>query len=281
MLFGYPAFKAPASCCRRDNAERGLQPFPTRHKDNRPTTLGGVRGSAPQGGPPSRRLKRLRLLPNAGLMQILGLQMRIAAEHFPVFVAGDERDLLNGKAGFEEAACAFMPEVVKVKVFDLEVAALAPERRSNRPSIVRKYPAAAFADTRSLLLNDGAGVVACDVEQRDALVISALPARVLAIPDEEHLFLRVEVCPFNSADFVLPHRGRDSKADDPSDRNFLKGICLESSDQTIQLILRRSSVALIPLPNETKPCERNARQNDGLDREYQRREPPPRATEWS
>jgi len=22
MLFGYPAFKAPASCCRRDNANR-------------------------------------------------------------------------------------------------------------------------------------------------------------------------------------------------------------------------------------------------------------------
>jgi hypothetical protein len=97
------------------------------------------------------------------------------------------------------------------------------------------------------------------------LAISALPARVLAVPDKEHLFLRVEVCPFYSADFVLTHRGRDSGADDPPDRNLL---ILESSDQTVQFILRWSPVALIPLPNETKPCERNARQNDGLDREY-------------
>ena len=97
------------------------------------------------------------------------------------------------------------------------------------------------------------------------LAISALPARVLAVPDKEHLFLRVEVCPFYSADFVLTHRGRDSEADDPPDRNLL---ILESSDQTVQFILRWSPVALIPLPNETKPCERNARKNEGLDREY-------------
>jgi hypothetical protein len=39
-------------------------------------------------------------------------------------VAGDERSLLNRKACFEEAACAFMPEVVKVKVLDIEITAL-------------------------------------------------------------------------------------------------------------------------------------------------------------
>ena len=50
--------------------------------------------------------------------------MSIAAEHFPVFVADDERSLLNRKACFEEAACAFMPEVVKVKVLDIEITAL-------------------------------------------------------------------------------------------------------------------------------------------------------------
>ena len=42
--------------------------------------------------------------------------------------------------------------------------------------------------------------------------------------------MRVEVRPFNSTDFVLPHCGCDSKADDPSDRNLLAGICFESSD---------------------------------------------------
>ena len=55
--------------------------------------------------------------------------MSIAAEHFPVLVAGNERDLLNRKARFEEAAGALMPEVMKVQVLDFEIAALAPKRR--------------------------------------------------------------------------------------------------------------------------------------------------------
>jgi hypothetical protein len=191
--------------------------------------------------------------------------MGIAAEHFPLLVAGDERDLLDRKARFEEEAGAFMPEVVKVKVFDFEVTALAPKRRSDRLSIVGEYAPAGITDTTSLLFDDRAGIVACDVEQRDALVISALTARVLTVSDKEHLFLRVEVRPFDPTDFVLTHRSRDGKADDPPNGNFLKAICLESSDQTIQFILCRPPVALIPLPDETKPCERNARQNDGLD----------------
>ena len=86
--------------------------------------------------------------------------MSIAAEHFPVLVAGNERDLLNRKARFEEAARAFVPEVVKVKVFDFEFAALTPKRCSNRLSIVGKYPARGPANITSLLLDYGAGVVA-------------------------------------------------------------------------------------------------------------------------
>jgi hypothetical protein len=89
--------------------------------------------------------------------------MRVTAEHFPIFVAGDQRDLLNGKARFEEAACAFVPEVVKVKVLDFEVTALAPKCCSDGPSIVGEYPTADSADAALLLLDDGAGVVTCDV----------------------------------------------------------------------------------------------------------------------
>lgn len=92
--------------------------------------------------------------------------------------------------------------------------------------------------------------------------------RILAIPDEEHLFLQVEIDPFNSADFVLTHRGRDSKSDDPSDRNLLVGICFESSDKAIQLVLRRSPVALVPFSNETKARQRDLRENNGFGREY-------------
>jgi hypothetical protein len=108
--------------------------------------------------------------------------MRIVAEHLPVFVARDERDLLDGKASFEETTCLLLPQVVEMKVFDIEGSALAPERCSHRPSIVgEEAPAfivgedapAALADTRPLLFNCRPGVVARDVEQRDALVIAA------------------------------------------------------------------------------------------------------------
>jgi len=78
-------------------------------------------------------------------------------------VAGDERSLLNRKARFEEAACAFMPEIVKAKVFDLEVTALAPKGCTDRSAIIGEDPTAVSADTTSLLLDDRAGVLACDV----------------------------------------------------------------------------------------------------------------------
>jgi hypothetical protein len=99
--------------------------------------------------------------------------MRIVAEHLPVFVARDERDLLDGKASFEETTCLLLPQVVEMKVFDIEGSALASERCSHRPSIVGEDAPAALTDTRPLLFNCRPGVVARDVEQRDALVIAA------------------------------------------------------------------------------------------------------------
>jgi hypothetical protein len=78
----------------------------------------------------------------------------------------------------------------------------------------------------------------------------------------------IEVCPFDSADFVLTHRGRNSEANDPPDRNLLTGIGVKSRDYTIEFILCWSSVTLIPFSDEAKPCERRARQEDRLDRQY-------------
>ncbi len=71
--------------------------------------------------------------------------------------------------------------------------------------------------------------------------------------------MRIEVRPFHSADFVLTHRSRDGEADDSPDWNFLVGICIKSGDQAIQFILRWSPVAFVPLPDETKSRERDAR----------------------
>lgn len=41
-------------------------------------------------------------------VQRLGLEVSVPAEHLPVRVAGDERDLLDGEARLEQPAGAFM-----------------------------------------------------------------------------------------------------------------------------------------------------------------------------
>ena len=89
--------------------------------------------------------------------------MGVTAEHLPIFVAGDERDVLNRKSAFEEAACTFVPEIMKVQIFDFELTTLAPERRTNRPSTIWKYSTDVVRARCALLFNDGAGIVACDI----------------------------------------------------------------------------------------------------------------------
>jgi hypothetical protein len=73
---------------------------------------------------------------SARFMQRLRLQMRVPAKHLPVFVARNEGHLLDGKTGFEESACALVPKIMKVKVIDVESAALASESCTHRSSVV-------------------------------------------------------------------------------------------------------------------------------------------------
>ena len=183
-------------------------------------------------------------------------------------MAGNEGDLLDGKPSFEEAACALVPEVMKVKVVDVESAALASESRTHRSSVVGENSGAAVAGKSALLLDDGDGIVASCVKQGNALVVPALPSWILTISYEEHLFGGIEVTPLNSTDLVLAHCRRNREADDPSDGNLLKAICFETSNQAIQLILSRPPVTFIPFADERKTGERYARQSNGLGGEY-------------
>ena len=98
-----------------------------------------------------------------GVVKSFRFEMGVATEHLPIFVAGDERDLLNRKSGFEEAARAFVAKIVKVQIFDFQLATLAPERCANRPSIIRKNSPDMVASTGALLFNEGAGIVTCDI----------------------------------------------------------------------------------------------------------------------
>src|ERR1700745_3505396 len=84
-------------------------------------------------------------------MDLLGPTVGVALQHLPVLVAGDERDLLDQKAGFEQPAGRLVAQVVEVQVDDLQLLAGASERRADRPGVVGKH-AVALACERLLLL---------------------------------------------------------------------------------------------------------------------------------
>jgi hypothetical protein len=88
------------------------------------------------------------------------LQVRVAAQHFPILVSSDKRDLFNRKPSLKQAARAFVTQIVKVKVIDLQFSTLATKGCSNGSSVVRKNPAFTNIRETSLLLNDLACVLA-------------------------------------------------------------------------------------------------------------------------
>ncbi|CAI2934437.1 protein of unknown function [Aminobacter niigataensis] len=51
--------------------------------------------------------------------------MRIPLQHLPVLVPGNECNLLDCESGLEKSACAFVSQVVEVKVVDTQVGASA------------------------------------------------------------------------------------------------------------------------------------------------------------
>jgi len=75
----------------------------------------------------------------------------------------NESDLLNRKACFEKPACAFVAQVVKVKVLDLEFSALSTKSCADRPSIVWKYASTIIFRKLTLLLNNRAGIISINI----------------------------------------------------------------------------------------------------------------------
>ena len=71
-------------------------------------------------------------------MQGFRPDMRVAAQHLPVLVAGDEGNLFDGEARLKEAAFTFVAQVMKMQVFQTYFHAGAPEGRADRPGVVGK-----------------------------------------------------------------------------------------------------------------------------------------------
>lgn len=68
----------------------------------------------------SRQLRCPRRLDS---VQHFRLEMRIPPQHLPILVTRDQSYLFDRESSFEEAACSFMPQVVKMKVVDVQVSA--------------------------------------------------------------------------------------------------------------------------------------------------------------
>src|SRR5262249_34553328 len=105
----------------------------------------------------------LNCFPDGSDVQMLRLEVCIATQHLPILVPGNESDLLNRKACFEEPACAFVAQVVEVKVFYLEFSALPAKSCTDRLSIVWKYTSAITFRQLMFLLNNCAGVISTNV----------------------------------------------------------------------------------------------------------------------
>ena len=60
-------------------------------------------------------------------MKHLGLQMRVASQHLPILMPCNEGYLFDCKSSFEQAARAFMAQIMKMKIVDIQVNAPSTE----------------------------------------------------------------------------------------------------------------------------------------------------------
>jgi len=101
-------------------------------------------------------------------------------------VAGNERDLFDRETSLEEAACAFMTQVMEVKVFDAEFGAGSTKRCADGTSLERKNPIIVVLSAEPLLLHNCPSVVAIRGKERNALVVSFLMPRIFALTYEQY-----------------------------------------------------------------------------------------------
>jgi hypothetical protein len=74
------------------------------------------------------------------LEKIFNLEVGIALELSPIFVASDQRYFFDWKSRLEQAARSLMTKIVEVQVFDLEFIACPGECRAYGPVVMGKEP---------------------------------------------------------------------------------------------------------------------------------------------
>ncbi len=169
-------------------------------------------------------------------MQGFGPDMRIAAQHLPVHVAGDESDLSDGEAHLKEATCASVAQVMEMQVFDNALHAGALEGRSDRPRVVGKDPPVGVTQMLGLRRNQRPDVEPGGCEERNSLFGPGLVARVLTVEDQEHPAVDIEIAPFDAADLVEPHGRGYRELHNPRHGQGQAFVVIEATEQAVQLV---------------------------------------------
>jgi hypothetical protein len=151
-----------------------------------------------------------------------------------------------------------MPEIMKMKVLNMQVLALATEGRTDRPGIVWKNSPEAVPSMIALRLDDHACVIPADIEEGNALIVSALATRVFAIPNEEHPAVGVEIRPFDATYLFLTHCCRNREPDDAAQRDLLSRIGLECGYEPVELVLCGAEISFGSLSDEAEPSQGNS-----------------------
>ena len=202
-------------------------------------------------------------------MQRFRADKRVPAQHFPILVAGDQRDLLDGEAGLEQAACAFMAQIVEIQVLHADLDGGAPEGCTDRFRVIGKDPSVGFIQMLGLFSDQRPGIEAGGREKGDPLVVAGLVAWVFSVADHEHSAVDVEIGPFDAANFVEPHGRGHRELRDACHRQGQAFVVIEATEEAVQLVRGRATIPLCALADQAETLERDARQIDGFRRDVQ------------
>ena len=76
----------------------------------------------------------------------------------------DKRDLFDRETSLEESTGGFMTQIMKVKIFNLQLSTLPTEGRPDRPPIVREYAPSIPPEELPVFLNNCPGVISTDIQ---------------------------------------------------------------------------------------------------------------------
>ena len=158
-----------------------------------------------------------------------------------------------------------MAQVMEVQILCVGIGACAPKSGADRLRVVGEDRTLRLSEILGLRHHEGPGIEPGGGKERDPLVVTGLVARVLAVSDQKHLAVYIEVAPVGAADLVQPHRGSDGELHDACHGHRQARVLVKAVEEAAQFCRRRASVALDTRADETKPLQRNASQIDAFD----------------